>query len=878
MCDGNPQESPGLKLSLKYKLAVAASLIALLSVSIVTVVQHGRLEEDLRRVVVAQQEALAGSLARDLDDKLDMHLSLLQQAAAVGSASDLASAPARERFLDRLQGLSQWFDGVAIAAPDGEVLLNRPALASGARVNIADRAYYRQVLEHRRPVVSEPLRSRTRNGPAILMAAPVMDGDKRVLALLVVGLNLQRANILGRLNQHPVGQTGHIELVHFGDHAQYVVHPEPAMLLAEASRNGDTPGWLVSRVSLSTVPWELRVMLPEWEVEAPAREAQRRQRVVLIATGLVVALIAWWGAYVLLRPLTTLSQAIRTLRRQPDAPVRLDTRGGDERGELAREFQGLMDALGERQEELAAVSAASPLGLFRTDAQGEMTWVNEAFLHIHGLQEDEKARGWTLLLPPDKREAAWSVWGRIVAQAEPHRVHMRMTLRDGRKRVLDIRTTPLLRQGRVRGHVGAVTDVTDRVEAERAQRMLAAVLDATTDFVVQTDVAGRVSYMNPAVRRALGFDAGRDVGTHHFSEFNTDATNRLYETTILPAVRRDNIWLGDTTVKGAGGRVVPVSHMVIAHRDKGGRIEHFSAVMRDMTREREAEREIQRQTATLSAVAEAMPAIVAVVGADGCYRYVNRAFETWLGRSREAIVGRNLRDVLGEVDFERSRPWMERALAGEPVHFERGYADSVHSSHLAVSYIPLRLGDGSVDGFLGVAQDVSVQRRKEAQLIDQAERDALSGLFNRAGFGRWLDRVIAEGQGESLAVLYIDLDHFKPVNDRHGHAMGDRLLQAFARRLRETVRPTDAVARLGGDEFAVALAGVRDVAHAQAVAAKVVEMAHAPFEIDGQVLQIGASVGLAIGVSAGEDWQALVRQADTQLYAAKAAGRGRLAG
>jgi len=867
-----------LKLSLKYKLAFAASLIALLSVAAVTLVQRGRLEEDLRQVVVTQQEALANSLARDLDDKLDMHLGLLRQVAAAGTAGDLATEEARQRFLRRIGGMNQWFDSTVLFDLQGEVQDSLPEIPVERRINVSDRAYFRDVLNTRKAVVSAPLRSRTRNGPVVVMAAPVVDDAGRVLAVLSMALDLQRSNILGSLNQHPVGQTGHIELVHFGDYPQYVVHPEPAMLLAEASRNGDEPGWLVSRVSLSSVPWELRVLLPDWEVDAPGRAAQRRQLGALVVTGLAVALIAWWAAYLLLRPLTTLSQAIQTLRRQPDAPVRLDTRGGDERGELAREFQGLMDSLRERQEELAAVSAASPLGLFRTDAGGEITWVNEAFLRIHGLEDHEKARGWTLLLPPEQREKAWEAWVRIVAGTEPHRVHMRMTLRDGRQRVLEIRTMPLHSHGVVRGHVGAVTDVTDRVEAERAQRMLAAVLDATTDFVVQTDPTGRVTYMNPAVRVALGFDADHDVRRHHFTEFNTDDTNQRYEGEILPAVLSRGIWLGDTTVKGAGGRVVLVSHMVIAHRDKRGRIEHFSAVMRDMSAKREAEREIQRQTATLSAVAEAMPAVVAVVGADGCYRFVNRAFEAWLGRPRDQVVGRSLQEVLGEQDFERSRPWMVRALAGEAVQFERDYISAGHTSHLAVSYIPLRLADGSVDGFLGVAQDVSTQRIKEARLLHQAERDALSGLLNRAGFGRWLDQALADGQGPTLAVLYIDLDHFKPVNDRHGHAMGDRLLQAFARRLRDTVRPSDAVARLGGDEFAVALLGVREEVHAQAVAAKVLQVAHEPFELDGHVLQIGASVGLAIGVDPGEDWQALVQRADTQLYAAKAGGRGRLAG
>lgn len=131
--------------------------------------------------------------------------------------------------------------------------------------------------------------------------------------------------------------------------------------------------------------------------------------------------------------------------------------------------------------------------------------------------------------------------------------------------------------------------------------------------------------------------------------------------------------------------------------------------------------------------------------------------------------------------------------------------------------------------------------------------------------------------GEPVALLYIDLDHFKPVNDRHGHATGDRLLRQFADRIGELVRPSDAVARLGGDEFTIALRGVRQLSHAQTVADKVIIAAKQPFEVGALRLQIGASVGVAHRVDPAGDWHALLARADTALLRAKAEGRGRQA-
>ena len=184
---------------------------------------------------------------------------------------------------------------------------------------------------------------------------------------------------------------------------------------------------------------------------------------------------------------------------------------------------------------------------------------------------------------------------------------------------------------------------------------------------------------------------------------------------------------------------------------------------------------------------------------------------------------------------------------------------------------------GRVDGFVSVSQDITQHRQEAVRLLQLAERDSLTGLSNRAGFEKYLDAAVASGDAASLALLYIDLDHFKPVNDQHGHPVGDELLRLFARRLQRLVRPTDAVARLGGDEFAIVLSGMRERANVEAIADKIVEAAHAPFEVGELRLQIGASIGLAYDASEEGGLQAFIARADAMLYKAKAQGRGRRA-
>jgi diguanylate cyclase (GGDEF)-like protein len=240
------------------------------------------------------------------------------------------------------------------------------------------------------------------------------------------------------------------------------------------------------------------------------------------------------------------------------------------------------------------------------------------------------------------------------------------------------------------------------------------------------------------------------------------------------------------------------------------------------------------------------------------------------------LLGRPLDAFLEPEELVARRPWVARALAGELVSFELECPPRRATRHLSISYIPLR-HDGVIDGCVGVAYDITRHKDEAVRLLELAERDALTGLLNRAGFESYLARAAGKG-GDALALLYVDLDRFKPVNDNHGHAAGDEVLRMFAGRLQELVRPSDAIARLGGDEFAIALAGVRDRSRAETIAQAIVDAAARPFTVGGALeVSIGASVGVALQEVPGSDWHGLVARADAMLYKAKERGRGTFA-
>lgn len=421
--------------------------------------------------------------------------------------------------------------------------------------------------------------------------------------------------------------------------------------------------------------------------------------------------------------------------------------------------------------------------------------------------------------------------------------------------------------------VGALQDITGRKRAEESLHMLTQILEATPDYVVQADSAGRVTYMNPAARQAQGYSASYDVTQHRFTDFNTPETTRRYRDEVMPAVHKTGVWMGESTVLVAG-RAIAVDHSVLSHRDAAGQVVRYTAVMRDISAQQRARADLFRQQRTLASIAEAIPDVIAVVDREGRYEFVNSAFEKLVGPTRAEIVGHKIGEVMPIQELQGSMAHIHKALGGEATSFELDLHLGGHPRNMAISLVPRRSEEGTPDGFIAVLDDVTIHRQRESRLIGLSERDGLTGLVNRQGLQAHLQR-IPLGEAHGAAMLYVDLDRFKPVNDTWGHPVGDQLLQAVAARFIALVRPMDLVARVGGDEFIVVLGGMPSQAAAELVADKLVAAAAKPFDLSGRSVHIGASVGVAF---AGDDgWRGLMERADASLYRAKAAGRGRRA-
>ena len=564
------------------------------------------------------------------------------------------------------------------------------------------------------------------------------------------------------------------------------------------------------------------------------------------------------------------TRAVGEVEHAEGVPVRLTGAFQD-----VTERHRLEERLADSERFLRLLADSLPLRIAYLDAQRRYRFVNQEWLKQFGGQHDAVLGRTRAELRPDDDDAPMAQRALAALAGQAQQFEFDELAGSGQLLRVENRLVPDFDAGgQARGFFVTGIDITQRSAAEAALRELTAIIDHTTDFVVQTDVQGGISYLNPSARRALGLGPQEALAGRYFGEFCTADTNRIFAQTIVPAVRSGGVWVGETTVLLAGGRAVPVSHMVLAHRGSDGRIARYSGVLRDISAQAEARQEIARQAETLRLVAESIPATVAVLDADGRYRFANSAFERWVARPRAQILGRSMAEVLGGAGHALRAPYIQQALAGQEVSFQADLAGPDGVLVQEITYVPLRLDSGRLDGFVSVGRDITRQKQEELRLKSLALRDPLTGLLNRAGFEDALETL--QAGGSALALLYIDLDHFKPVNDTHGHPVGDAVLRLVAQRLAKLVRPSDVVTRLGGDEFAIAVPGLPGLAKARELAEKVLAAAALPFGVGALQVQIGACVGVAFDQLHSVAWRVLVARADAQLLAAKAAGRGRV--
>ncbi|MEI8082028.1 MAG: PAS domain S-box protein [Actinomycetes bacterium] len=426
--------------------------------------------------------------------------------------------------------------------------------------------------------------------------------------------------------------------------------------------------------------------------------------------------------------------------------------------------------------------------------------------------------------------------------------------------------------------------VTDRHEAavalaaaERRYRLLA---QNATDAVFLVDLIGAISWVSPAVRRVLGYQPQELEGTMAVDLAHPEDLSGLSSMAAKVAAGQEGVhW--QVRLRTRDGEYRWMSAVSGPMIDADGAVNGRITTVRDVHEQVLNREALARSEEMFRLAMEGAPEGMAVLGLHLAYRQVNGALCAMLGRDEEWMLCHSIRDVLAPESLDADLVARDRLLAGEAefdIHEARMITATGAPLWVQHSIALVRDEHRMPLFYVSQYQDITDARARKADLEYRAQHDALTGLINREQLQRRIADVLTRVPRRAgvPALLFCDLDHFKWINDQHGHAAGDHVLRVTADRISSTLRDTDEVARLGGDEFVAVLPEAFDLDAAAHIAQKVRTAVAQPIPIGGEQIVITISIGVALATP-GIEARRLLHNADDALYEAKNSGRDRVA-
>lgn len=510
-----------------------------------------------------------------------------------------------------------------------------------------------------------------------------------------------------------------------------------------------------------------------------------------------------------------------------------------------------------------------------TNEDAVIQYVNPAFekITLYSSSEAINKTVSSLLRSPKEDTKLFSQIKEYLEDGKTWRGQIKSKKKDGADWIAQTTVVPIMdEQGNVIQHVAVKQDITEQVhqfnQLKISEERYRNLMNAAADAIFIHDLNGRLLETNTSACLSLGYTRDEICNSYVWDievGATQDALNQLW-------IELQN---GPLRLEGRhrrkDGSTFPVDVRLGIFNATGEKL--VLAIVRNITLQKQSEDMIRKLTRAL----EQSPVLVMITDKSGTIEYVNAKVLEQTGYCAEEILGQNTRILQsGKTPTDVYKVMWDKLSNGNEWRGEL-LNKNKNGEHFWVSAIisPMRNDDDETTHYLAVMEDVSQKKSYEEMLKYQATYDNLTNLPNRVSGVNKLERAISKAHSgkKKLAVLFLDLDEFKQINDSMGHAAGDLLLKALSERYLTIIRQTDTLARLGGDEFMLIVEHLNQSADAECVANKCQEACFKPFTIESRELYISSSIGIALYPDHGRDAKTLMRNADTAMYQSKMKGK-----
>ncbi len=869
---------------------------------------YERQQQDLN---TARKDALmmVQALANDHENVVKVTQSFLATLARLPALQNRDAAACGKLFKELLKDNTQY---ATIYATDSEGWMFANALPFG-RVNLSQRKYFQEVMTTKAFSAGDYTIGQVSKRTVLPFAYPVVDAKGRVTGVVAVSLDLEKyRRTFESVKQFPEGATlnlldrNFVRLLRYPDHEKYVGKvdlPGIVKKISEGPEEGvfsdigvDGVKRLIAYKKIllqnqSSPYLYMRVGVPEAQALAVTKKTFFRNMALSILFLLATVSAAWLMGHVLI---------VKKLRRTVDAAERLrqgdlsartdvkDTRG--DLGRLARSFDEMAEALQAKELERRRVmkELRDSEIKFKTFAEqaivgtyllqyGVFKYVNPRFSQMFGYTVEECLANMSLeslVHPEDLPFVKEQVRRRIAGEVDVVHYTFRGLRKGGEVIDVEIFGSTGVFDGRVAA-AGTVLDITERKvaeekirESEAALRLLMEtlpvgliVVDPVTRVIEQTNQSAAAMFGAPenqiVGRRCHAFLCPASEGACPICDLGNEIDNSERE-----MIR-------------ANGQRLPVLKSVKRIRIQGR--EKLLECFVDITPLKKMEEALRVSEERFRQLSEVFPETIFEADAQGNITYANKHGLEQFGYDQNDLTqGLNILNLVAPSEREKVMLRVKEKLQG----IDRGYLDYLAlrkdgSTFYAMGYTTVMKVNGVPSGVRGFILDITKRREAEERIRYMATHDALTALpsLRLAKDRMTLALNRARREKSAVAILFIDLDGFKDVNDTMGHEAGDHVLKEVARRMRGCVRETDTIARIGGDEFLMILGEIHSSENAALIAEKVIGQISQPILLNGQQAVVSASIGIALYPKDGEDLEKLIKEADIAMYKIKKTGK-----